>query len=69
MENNLHTFTLSLEDREIVIDSLYEAANDRMSRADNIGLDSVYGSLLYADGQKILDVAQYFESILPAGND
>ena len=69
MEYNLHTFTLSLEDWELVIDSLYEAAADRMSRADNIGLDSTYGSLLYADGLKTRDVAQYFENFLPESND
>jgi hypothetical protein len=69
MENNFHTFTLSLEDWELVINSLHEAAADRMSRADNIGLDSTYGSLLYADGLKTRDVAQYFENFLPASND
>ncbi len=73
MENNpmddLFMFTLCRDDWEIVIASLYEAAGDRMSRADAIGLDSVYGSTLYADGQKTRAIAQYLENFLPDSND
>jgi hypothetical protein len=69
MENNpmddLHNFTLCRDDWEIVIASLYEAAGDRMSRADAIGLDSVYGSTLYADGKKTRAIARYLENFLP----
>jgi len=68
MENNpddLHTFTLCREDWERAIAALYEAAGDRMSRADTIGLDSTYGSTLYADGQQFRAVANYLETFLP----
>jgi hypothetical protein len=67
--DDLHTFTLCREGWEIVIASLYEAAGDRMSRADVIGRDSVYGSTLYADGQKTRAIAQYLENFLPDDND
>ena len=63
--DDLFMFTLCREDWEIVVASLYEAAGDRMSRADAIGLDSVYGSTLYADGQKTRAIARYIENFLP----
>ena len=72
MENNpddLHTFTLCRDDWEIVLDSLYEAAADRLARAEAIGLDSTYGAILYADGHKVKAVADYLEFFLPAEND
>jgi hypothetical protein len=69
MENNpmddLFMFTLCRDDWEIVIASLYEAAGDRLARADAIGLDSVYGGTLYEDGRKIRAVADYLEFFLP----
>jgi hypothetical protein len=65
MENELHSFTLCNDDWELVIASLYEAAGDRLARADAIGLDSVYGGILYEDGQKIRAVADYLEFFLP----
>jgi hypothetical protein len=65
MENELHSFTLCNDDWELVIASLYEAAGDRLARADAIGLDSVYGGALYEDGQKIRAVADYLEFFLP----
>ena len=72
MENNsddLHTFTLCRDDWQIVIDSLYEAASDRLTRADAIGLDSTYGAILYDDAQKVRAVADYLEFFLPGSND
>jgi hypothetical protein len=69
MENDLHTFTLCTDDWEMVIASLYEAAGDRLARADSVGLDSVYGATLYADGQKIRAVADYLEFFLPGDDD
>ena len=65
MENELHSFTLCNDDWELVIASLYEAAGDRLARADAVGLDSVYGGILYEDGQKIRAVADYLEFFLP----
>jgi len=67
--NDLHTFTLCRDDWQIVIDSLYEAASDRMSRASSIGLDSTYGGILYEDGHKVRAVADYLEFHLPESND
>jgi hypothetical protein len=67
--DDLFSFTLCHSDWEIVIASLYEAAGDRMSRADVIGLDSVYGSTLYDDGQKTRAIAQYLENLLPEYDD
>ena len=69
MENDLHTFTLCRDDWQIVIDSLYEAASDRLTRADAIGLDSTYGAILYADGHKVKAVADYLEFHLPDNDD
>lgn len=72
MENNpddLHSFTLVRDDWEIIIDSLYEAASDRLSRAEAIGLDSTYGGILYEDGHKVKAVADYLEFFLPESND
>ena len=68
MENNpdeLFMFTLCRDDWEIVMNSLYEAASERMTRADAIGLDSTYGSILYAEGQKTRAVADYINFWLP----
>jgi hypothetical protein len=67
--DDLHSFTLCRDDWELVIASLFEAAGDRSSRAIDIGLDSVYGSTLYADSQKIRAVADYLDFHLPADND
>jgi hypothetical protein len=69
MENELHSFTLCNDDWELVIASLYEAAGDRLARADAIGLDSVYGGNLYEDGRKIRAVADYLEFFLPGADD
>ena len=73
METNnpdeLYNFMLCRDDWQIVIDSLYVAAGDNLSRAEAIGRDSTYGSILYADGQKIKAVADYLEFHLPADND
>jgi len=72
MENNpddLHMFTLCRDDWQIVIDSLYEAASDRMSRASAIGLDSTYGGILYEDGHKVKAVADYLEFHLPENDN
>ena len=69
MENDLITIALCSEDWELVIASLYEAAGDRLARADAIGLDSVYGGTLYEDGQKIRAVADYLEFFLPGDDD
>ena len=68
-KDTLHTFTLCRDDWELVVASLYEAAGDRMSRADSIGLESVYGSTLYDDSQRIRSVADYLEFLLPESND
>ena len=65
--NDLHTFTLCRDDWQVVIDSLYEAASDRMSRASAIGLDSTYGNILYLDGHRVKAVADYLEFHLPEG--
>ena len=65
MENDLHSFTLCSADWQIVIDSLYEAASERLTRANAIGLDSTYGAILYEDAQKVRAVADYLEFFLP----
>ena len=68
MENNpddLHSFTLVRDDWEIIIDSLYEAASERLTRAEAIGLDSTYGAILYEDAHKVKAVADYLEFHLP----
>ena len=67
--DDLHTFTLCGDDWQISIDSLYEAASERLTRADAIGLDSTYGSILYDDAQKVRAVADYIEFFLPESND
>ena len=67
--NDLHTFTLCRDDWEIIIDSLYEAAIERLTRAEKIGLDSTYGNILYADAHKVKAVADYLEFHLPESND
>ena len=67
--DELHSFTLCHSDWQIILNSLYEAAGERLSRADSVGLDSVYGSTLYADGQMIRAVADYIEFHLPGGGD
>ena len=72
MENNpddLHTFTLCGDDWRIIIDSLYEAASERLTRAEAIGLDSTYGSILYEDAHKVKAVADYLEFFLPESDD
>ena len=72
MENNpddLHNLTLCGDDWRIIIDALYEAASDRLTRADAIGLDSTYGAILYDDAQKVRAVADYLEFFLPGSND
>ena len=69
MENNTYSIPLCLADWQIIIDSLYEATSERLTRADAIGLDSTYGSILYHDAQKIRAVADYIEFYLPEGND
>lgn len=72
MENNpddLFMFTLCRDDWDIVVDSLYEAASDRLSRADAIGQDSTYGSILYSEGQKTRAIAEYIRSLLPDDDD
>ena len=69
MENNTYSIPLCLADWQIIIDSLYEATSERLTRADAIGLDSTYGSILYNDAQKIRAVADYIEFYLPEGND
>lgn len=66
MENDtLHTFTLCRDDWQIVIDSLYEAASERLTRAKSIGLDSTYGAILHEDSHKVKAVADYLEFFLP----
>ena len=67
--DDLFMLTLCRDDWQIVIDSLYEAASDRLTRADAIGLDSTYGAILYADGHKVKAVADYLEFFLPGSND
>jgi hypothetical protein len=67
--DDLFSFTLCRDDWDLVIASLYEAAGDRLSRAEAIGLDSIYGGALYEDGHKIRAVADYLEFHLPADND
>jgi hypothetical protein len=67
--NELHSFTLCSADWEIVIDALYEATSERLTRADAIGRDSTYGAILYDDAQKIRAVADYLEFFLPESND
>lgn len=67
--NELHSFTLCHSDWQIVIDSLYEATSERLTRADAIGRDSTYGAILYNDAQKIRAVADYLEFFLPENND
>ncbi len=69
MDDDLFTFTLCRDDWNLVIASLYEAAGDRLARADAIGLDSIYGGTLYEDGQKIRAVADYLEFFLPGTDD
>ena len=68
MENNpdgLYSFMLCADDWQIVIDSLYEAAAERLTRAEKIGLDSTYGNILYLDGHRVKAVADYLEFHLP----
>jgi predicted metal-dependent RNase len=67
--NDLHTFTLCSDDWQIIIDALYEATSERLTRADTIGLESTYGAILYNDAQKIRAVADYIEFFLPENND
>jgi hypothetical protein len=67
--NEFHSFTLCSADWEIVIDALYEATSERLTRADAIGRDSTYGAILYDDAQKIRAVADYIEFFLPESND
>jgi hypothetical protein len=69
MENELITISLCPEDWDLVIDSLYEAASDRLARANAIGLDSVYGGILYDESHKIRAVADYLEFFLPGDDD
>ena len=67
--NELHSFTLCHSDWRIVIDALYEAASERLTRAEAIGLDSTYGSILYEDAHKVKAVADYLEFFLPESDD
>lgn len=67
--DDLHSFTLVRDDWQIIIDSLYEAASERLTRADAIGLDSTYGGILYEDAHKVKAVADYLEFFLPESND
>jgi hypothetical protein len=67
--NELHSFTLCSADWEIVIDALYEATSERLTRADAIGRDSTYGAILYDDAQKIRAVADYLEFFLPESDN
>lgn len=67
--NDLQSFTLCHDDWQLITDSLWEAAADRLSRADAIGRDSTYGSILYAEGQKIRSVADYLDFHLPEIDD
>ena len=67
--NELHSFTLCSDDWQIIIDSLYEATSERLTRADAVGRDSTYGAILYNDAQKIRAVADYLEFFLPESND
>jgi hypothetical protein len=72
MENNpddLHSFTLVRDDWQIIIDALYEAASERLTRAEAIGLDSTYGGILYDDAHKVKAVADYLEFFLPDSDD
>ena len=69
MENDFYSFTLCSADWQIVIDSLYEAASERLTRADAIGLDSTYGAILYDDAQKVRAVADYLEFFLPESDN
>jgi hypothetical protein len=69
MENDLYSFTLCSADWELVIDALYEATSERLTRADAIGRDSTYGAILYDDAQKIRAVADYIEFFLPESDD
>lgn len=69
MDDDLYSFTLCRDDWQLIIDSLYEAASDRLSRAEAIGLNSTYGAILYADGHKVKSVADYLEFHLPESND
>lgn len=69
MEDDLHTFVLCRDDWQTILDSLYETASDRLSRAKAIGLDSTYGAILYNDGHKFKAVADYLEFHLPESND
>lgn len=68
MENNpddLYTFTLCRNEWEIIVDSLYEAASNRLAGAEKIGLDVTYGAILYDNAQKVKAVADYLEFFLP----
>ena len=69
MDDDLYSFILCRDDWRIIIDSLYEAASDRLSRAKAIGLESTYGSILCSDGYKFKAVADYLETHLPKSND
>ena len=67
--DELHTFTLSRADWELIVNALYEAAGDRLAKADAIGANSVYGAALYSDGQKYREVADYLDVYGPDSND
>jgi hypothetical protein len=67
--DDLFMFTLCRDDWEMVIASLYESAGDKLSRADAVGRDSVYGSTLYSDGERTRAIAEYLEDFLPEDND
>lgn len=67
--DELHSFMLCRDDWQIIIDSLYESASERLSRAEAIGRDSTYGGILYEDARKVKAVADYLEFHLPESND
>ena len=67
--DELHSFTLCSDDWQIIIDALYEAASERLTRADAIGRDSTYGAILYDEAQKYRSVADYLEFFLPESDN
>ena len=69
MDDEVLTFGLCRDDWQIVVDALYEAVADRMSRARAIGPEILYGRIMEDDAQRIKTVADYLNLWLPETED
>jgi len=65
MENDLYTMTLCRSDWELAMGALRALSVQRIQEANNVGLDSTYGSVLLDEAGIMQAIASDIDFILP----